>query len=357
MRLKTAKTLVYSQADGMLLACNYLTSSAFQCSQDLMVLLGQLENWCDLSEIAALLPEYEMDELQEAIDHLISVSALVQEGSQNALQEKELESTWKWGIPAAMLHYSLQDREFMPMETAEAAQREKAETEGKIELHLSNAQFEQRIVLPDALSNQALLQTMAKRRTIRAALPEPVTLKQVSDCLFAGLGITGETENITGKLPLGMTPSGGARNPYEAYLFARNVEGLVPGIYHYSALEHTLGRMGDLGDVSFSHLVGGQDWGDDKPCMIVLCAQLERTMWKYADANAYRVVLIEAGHIGQNIMLAATEHGLTAIPTGALNQTEIKSRLGLTKITHSPIYCLALAVPDRTAPLTKYLQG
>ena len=106
MRLKTAKTLVYSQADGMLLACNYLTSSAFQCSQDLMLLLGQLENWCDLSEIAALLPEYDLDELQEAIDHLVSVSALVQEGSKNADLEKELESTWKWGIPAAMLHYS-----------------------------------------------------------------------------------------------------------------------------------------------------------------------------------------------------------------------------------------------------------
>ena len=357
MRLKTAKTLVYSHSDGMVLACNYLTKSVFQCSEDLIGLLGQLENWSHLSDIAALLPEYELDELQEAIDNLVAMSALVQEGSQNADLEKELESSWTWGIPAAMLHYSLQDREFMPMESAEAAQREKAESEGTIALHLSNAQFEQRIVLPDALSNQILLQIMAKRRTIRAALPQPVSLKQVSDCLFAGLGITGETENIVGKLPLGMTPSGGARNPYEAYLFARNVEGLEPGIYHYSALEHSLGRISDLGDVSFSNLVGGQDWGDDKPCLIVLCAQLERTMWKYADANAYRVVLIEAGHIGQNIMLAATDHGLTAIPTGALNQSEIRSRLGITKITHSPIYCLALAVPDRSAPLTKYLQG
>ena len=39
-------------------------------------------------------------------------------------------------------------------------------------------------------------------------------------------------------------------------------------------------------------------------------------MWKYDDPNAYRVVLIEAGHIGQNIMLAATQQRAVGLPDG-----------------------------------------
>jgi nitroreductase len=69
-------------------------------------------------------------------------------------------------------------------------------------------------------------------------------------------------------------------------------------------------------------------------------------MWKYEDANAYRVVLIEAGHIGQNMMLAATRHGLSACPTAALSHSVIKRLLGLDRLTDAPIYALTLSAPE-----------
>ncbi len=86
------------------------------------------------------------------------------------------------------------------------------------------------------------------------------------------------------------------------------------------------------------------------PCLILLCAKLDRTMWKYEDANAYRVVLIEAGHIGQNIMLAATRHGLSACPTAALCHSSIKRLLGLDRLTDAPIYALTIAAPAKDSP-------
>ena len=94
-----------------------------------------------------------------------------------------------------------------------------------------------------------------------------------------------------------------------------------------------------------SELVGGQDWADEMPCMILLCASMERTMWKYDDPNAYRVILIEAGHIGQNIMLAATQHGLTACPTAALSHSAIRECISMNKLTDAPVYALTLCVP------------
>ena len=68
-------------------------------------------------------------------------------------------------------------------------------------------------------------------------------------------------------------------------------------------------------------------------------------MWKYDDPNAYRVVLIEAGHIGQNIMLAATRNGLSACPTAALNHSTIRECVSLKRLTDAPVYALTLAVP------------
>ncbi len=93
-------------------------------------------------------------------------------------------------------------------------------------------------------------------------------------------------------------------------------------------------------------MLGNQDWVDAMPCIVFLVAYLERTMWKYSDSNAYRVVLIEAGHIGQNIMLAATQAGLSACPTAALaHSRDPKSCLGLTRLTHAPLYALTLSYP------------
>src|SRR5690606_1817927 len=122
---------------------------------------------------------------------------------------------------------------------------------------------------------------------------------------------------------LSMTPSGGARNPYEAYVYARAVDGLQPGFYHYSAFDHSLARVAGDDLPKPSELFGGQDWTDEMPCVVILCAVFERTAWKYDDANAYRVVLIEAGHIGQNVMLAATFHGLSACPSAALTHSRV----------------------------------
>ncbi len=346
MRLRSSQTLVFSQSEGAIIACNFLTKSVFQCSQDLLSLLGKLNDWKNVDEISAIVPEFEMDELNATLASLQNVSAVVEEGSDADRRESEFEKSWSWGIPAALMHYSVQDNDYIPLDSSETLQKEKLTAVGRVDLFLKNDHFNDVTMLPASQNSSALLKLMASRRTLRKAKAQPVTLKQLSDCLFAGLGITGETENCVGKLPLSMTPSGGARNPYEAYVFARNVQGLPIGIYHYSAAEHSLGLVKRSNDIPISALIGGQEWGDDKACLIVLCAYLDRTMWKYVDANAYRVVLIEAGHIGQNIMLAATDHGLTACPTAALSHSVVKSQLGISSLTQAPIYALSLSVPE-----------
>jgi SagB-type dehydrogenase family enzyme len=345
MRIRAARTLVFSRQDDGLLAFNFLSGSEFGCSPDLLTLLGMLDDWAEFDDIAAALPAMTRDELAASIDDLIAVNAVIPEGAALGEAEETYRDRWGWGIPAALFHFSVQDKHYMSLEQAEDLQRAKLAQCGQPALHMTNKrQCGTVLPLPPALDHNALLQFMARRRTVREAAPEPLALKQLSDCLFAGMGIVGKTTNCAGALPLSMTPSGGARNPYEAYVYARAVEGLEPGFYHYSAYEHTLGRLDATELPPPSALMGGQDWADEMPCVVVLCAYFERTMWKYSDDNAYRVVLIEAGHIGQNLMLAATQHGLSACPSAALSHSAIREWLGLgDRFTCAPVYALTLA--------------
>ncbi len=345
VKFRSAQTLVYSQVGESLLGCNFLTKSVFECSVEVIAFLGELQDWQDLDEVAGRMPEMSADEVRATIDQLIEASAIVEQGSTLAQAEQEFQSTWTWGLPTAMMHFCVQDPDHMTLAESEALQRRKAANGPQPALYRRNDGASLVQNLPDALQGNELLQLMARRRTVRSAATPTITLQQLSDCLFAGLGITGSTQNVVGTLPLGMTPSGGARNPYEAYVYALNVDGLKPGFYHYSAHDHDLGLIETDRMPKLSELVGGQDWADEMPCLIVLCATLGRTMWKYDDPNAYRVVLIEAGHIGQNIMLAATRNGLSACPTAALNHSTIRECLSLKSLTDAPVYALTLAVP------------
>ena len=346
MRVRAAETLVFSRQAGSVVAFNYLTGSAFECAPDLLRFLTDLAVWHSLEDIGGLMPMIGPEELAATVRSLIEVNALVEDGSELARREEAVAKGWQWGMPAALFHYSVQDRAHLSMEETEALQVAKLADEAPPALYVAHGDCPEAVALPPALAGNGLLQLMARRRTVRSAGTPSIDLASLSECLFAGMGITGHTHNVVGALPLSMTPSGGARNPYEAYVYARSVAGLDPGFYHYSALEHSLKRLDTEASPLPSELLGRQAWTDEMPCVVLLCAFFERTMWKYDDANAYRVVLIEAGHIGQNIMLAATQRGLSACPTAALNHTAIQRLLDVPNpTTNWPVYALTLAHP------------
>jgi len=183
---------------------------------------------------------------------------------------------------------------------------------------------------------------MRRRRSERKFLDEPVGLRALADCLFAGNGIVDfVVDKDFGRLPLTMTPSGGARNPYELYVYANRIEKLKPGFYHYSALSRDLGLVRP-GRVNVQEMLAGQKWPTTAGAIIFLTAFFPRTMWKYHMPLAYRVVMMEAGFIGQNIALAATHHGMSAVPSGALDNGLVERYLGLPEVETAVVLSLSL---------------
>lgn len=128
-------------------------------------------------------------------------------------------------------------------------------------------------------------------------------------------------------------PSGGGLHPTEAYLIVQNVDGIAPGIYHYHAADHALEPMA-IDHASLSELarqaLAGQHWFSDAPVMLVLTTRFARSFWKYRrHAKAYRATILDIGHISQTLYLSATELGMGAFVTSAINEMDIETWLGL----------------------------
>lgn len=350
MDYRAARTLAFTTDGSALVGYNYLQKTSFQCAPELLDLLAQLDDWTPGDTVSAALDPGGEAPAGALINQLVACGVLLRQASPEARREATYEREWEWALPAALLHFSLQDNEPVPVEALEQIQIEKAKTVPQPELVRRHSGRADAIALPPTIDNDGLLALMARRRTRREVLPQAISAGALADCLYAGVGVIGYTRNKAGVLPLTMTPSGGARNPYEAFVLVRRVDGIAPGLYHYGAADRSLLPITADTGTRPSALVGDQGWMDDMACVIFLCASLGRTMWKYSDPNAYRVVLIEAGHIGQNIMLAATQHGLTACPTAALAHGEVADLCALEdRLLDTPVYALGLGVPDPDA--------
>jgi len=200
-----------------------------------------------------------------------------------------------------------------------------------------------RIPLPDPSGWQALSleQTIAARRSVRDYTAQPLTLDALSRLLHAAQGITEPRRGLRA------APSAGALYPIELYPVVRDVVGLEPGIYHYAVQEHALEQVqaGDPHSAVMQAGLGQAVLGQAAVCF-VLSAIFQRTRFKYRE-RTYRYVLLEAGHVGQNLCLAATGLGLGACTVGAFDDDDLNELLGLDGQEEAALYIIA--VGNRTS--------
>ncbi len=129
-------------------------------------------------------------------------------------------------------------------------------------------------------------------------------------------------------------PSAGGLHPTEAYVLVQNVEGVQAGLYHYHPIDHALEPLGDLATADTAAIalgmVAGQAHFKHAHVVIALASRFRRTFWKYRHhAKAHRAVVLDAGHLSQTMYLAATEQGLAAFITAAVNEVDIETLFGL----------------------------
>src|SRR4030042_4372899 len=155
---------------------------------------------------------------------------------------------------------------------------------------------------PDLTGVPNLRQLLYSRRSRREyETGQPLPPEKLSTLLWATQGVTARY----GEVLFRTAPSAGGLYPVETYLFVRAVEGIDPGLYHFRP--HTFDleflKKGDVaGDVAEAAL--GHRRVMAAQVTFIWTAIVERSRWKYRQ-RAYRYIYLDAGHIGENLYLAA----------------------------------------------------
>jgi len=179
---------------------------------------------------------------------------------------------------------------------------------------------------------------IATRRSTRSYSGRPLGLDELSRFLFLTSGISADRFGSARRT----APSSGALYPIEIYPIVNNAAGIERGVYHYAYREHALElvRTEDMR----ARLVDqglGQEFLGQCGAVLFLTMILQRMRPKYQD-RSYRYGLLEAGHVGENAYLAATEMGLGACGIGAFMDDAMNEMLGIDGVEEAVVYMLAV---------------
>lgn len=196
-----------------------------------------------------------------------------------------------------------------------------------------------KIELPSFEPAQAMSldQTLKWRKSVRDFQGKPISKGQLAYLLWATTGI----QRVEDGYEFRTVPSAGALYPIETYLVVNNAKGIEAGIYHYSIRSHQLEqlRSGDFRrQVTAAAL--GQQMCATASVVFVWSAVFERCKWKYGQ-RAYRYIYLDAGHIAENLALAAASLNRGSCEIGALYDDQVNAIIGVDGIEESVI-CMAV---------------
>ncbi len=269
---------------------------------------------------------------------MIRYDVLVVKGSSRQRREEEILRDWgPWGTSARAFHFgtrSLRDTEFTTSETTAKTLLEKAKASpppSPVRPSDESGAIPLPEPSPEPLNAIGLGEALSKRRSTREFGEDPVPLRDLSALLTAGRPTRPETHAdipATGNV-FKTSPSGGARHPTEVYVYARNVEDLDRGIYHYDGFRHGLIPLdGKIDDDELVALSGDQEWTRNAGALLIYTSVIERNQWKYPVSRTYRVLLMDVGHLSQTVYLLATALGLNVTFTAALRDELVEDLLG-----------------------------
>lgn len=183
----------------------------------------------------------------------------------------------------------------------------------------------------DVVSHDSLFECIKERRSTRFYSGENLRLAELSYLLWATQGITDTTKN---GLTLRTVPCSGATHTFETYLFIMRVDGIQTGIYRYLPAEHKLLFLFELDqiDQKIDAITLDQpfvpNFAKKAAVMFAWSTTPYRSEWKY-DISAHKKILIDVGHVSQNLYLASESIGAGACAIGIYDQNLIDEVLGL----------------------------
>jgi putative peptide maturation dehydrogenase len=342
-------------------ACSAVTGTEYPITLDELRLLLEIpvDDWVELDGSAADSP----------LRHLLQAGLVVRAGDHDELAAREHAlAENRWHPLAASFHYATRWRDVdlapgyeagieLSAEAPELAARglEIVRREhGTPPGHFHTAPGRRGTQpLPLVEPEGHLYDLLRRRETTRSFGATPMTIDELSVLLRYTYGCHALADVYEGLTLLKKTsPSGGGLHPIEAYPLVVAVEGVGSGLYHYGVEEHVLELLAELSREEAGALVeeftAGQTYLRSAQVLVVMTARFARSFWKYrSHPKAYPALLMDAAHLSQTLYLVATELGLGAFFTAAINAANVEERLGLDPLAEGAI---AISGAGRPAP-------
>lgn len=197
-------------------------------------------------------------------------------------------------------------------------------------------------LLPQPQLNDALFRDiLVARRSIRKFSNIPLSLQELSQLLFSA---NGRLFDASGR-GCRTAPSAGSCYPINTLLFVHNVETMPVGLYDYRHDRHALKLEipQDL-SVELMHACLCQPWVRDAAVVFLLTGLYERIIHRYGDRSV-PYCFLEAGHIAQNLLLAATSLNLGSVPIGAFTEETLQPLLHLPITREKVLYVIPVGKP------------
>jgi SagB-type dehydrogenase family enzyme len=177
------------------------------------------------------------------------------------------------------------------------------------------------------IEEKDLISAIANRRSRRKFTSKTLSIDELAFLLWATQGIRQPTG---GNLAYRTVPSAGARHSFETYLFVMRVEGIERGLYRFLPVTNELLFVGEMENMEarLARACLGQSFVARGAVTFIWTTIPYRMEWRYSLA-AHRVILIDAGHVCQNLYLAceAIQAGTCAV--GAYDQEQLDKLLDI----------------------------
>lgn len=170
------------------------------------------------------------------------------------------------------------------------------------------------LVAPQTDKGANVMQAFNQRRSTREFSTKELSLQDVSNLLWATMGINSQDNKLT-------APS--CLNKQEIRLFVLTAK----GAYEYIPLTHSLRHVAD-GD--FRPIAAGQQtFVNDAPICLVMVADMDK--FGSTDSRSMTMAAIDAGIVTENACLAAAGLGFATVPRASMDSAKLQQVLGLTE--------------------------
>ena len=352
IRLRRARCLFLYWRDGQLFFHNFARRSTVSGRPVTCEVLDFFDRWRTAQEAITHFAGYRQRSVHSALIQLVEHGLLLPKDSPEAEHDSRIAKEWSDWLPEGSFHFSTKDAPYVDRSEWSLDRLKSIMPKTAQPKFVKAAKAAKKVPLPArTFLDSEFIRVLIARKTHRRFSKQKLPLETVSQLLYLVWGVTGYRYSPRfGKLFHKTSPSGGARHPGEVYLIALRVKGLRAGLYHYQPATHQLEMISTNTSREKAWLYcARQHFVRNAAALFLMTAVFRRTMWKYQHPRAYRVVLLDAGHLCQTFCLTATWLGLAPFCTAALKDTLIEKDLGVDGIRESVLYIAGVGLPAISA--------